>query len=650
MSTIILTGDYGYTPYWGIDLEAGTIIDASSASWKLAADSEVPAINLYDSGGGITIHGGEIFGEVSQTAEWQTIYNHFAAGFRVSNSPTTTIQDFRINSAWDAIRFIPHASLNPADGNSSGWLVEDVWISNNRDDAIENDFALTGTVRDSLFDGVFVGIATVNDASFHGVLTVENTLIGMKDYLKDGEIIHGPPFKFNTERPENNPDLRIINSVIAVQDPTHNGMKRTREAWSNLTESSGNYYLNLSDTPFPATYPLPPFGFTILQGQEARDYWEARRAEWLEAHAEPSGPTVTIANAIDDVAPDTGQLFSGAVTNDNSFVLSGLLSTPLVDGQQLVISRADGVDFAPDAVSESGWSLNQAELSDGSYSWTVRILDSEGGVIASSSSYSLVIDTAAPTQQPVIDWAVDNEGPASGQNLTGAQTDDLTPLLQGSLLDSLGQGEQLVVYRDGARVGVATVALDQWSFQEGTLAANSSSFTPYSWQLAVEDAAGNQGPLSDAFQLSIRAVNEIFGTTASDVRSGGDWTDKIWGVPPTGADIGKADIDQMTGNGGADLFVLGAAGRKRFYDDGKATSAGTGDYALIHDFQPGSDKIQLLSGQYITRETTISGVTGTGIYHDSNGDGVWGSRDELIGLVKVVGGGGLSSATDFLFV
>ena len=41
---------------------------------------------------------------------------------------------------------------------------------------------------------------------------------------------------------------------------------------TNLTELSGNYYLNLSDTPFPSNYPLPPKGFTILQGQAARDF------------------------------------------------------------------------------------------------------------------------------------------------------------------------------------------------------------------------------------------------------------------------------------------------------------------------------------------------------------------------------------------
>ena len=223
-------------------------------------------------------NGGEIWGDISQTAEWSSIYSHHATGFRVSDSANITIRNVRIDGTWDGIRFIPDATLNVADGTSNGWLVEDVYMHNIRDDAIENDFAHTGTLRDSLFDGVFVGIAAVNDQSAHGVMTIDDSIIVMKDYNYYGSMTHGTPFKFNTEHPENNPDLKIFNTIIAVQDPTHLGLSRLEEAWANLTESSGNYYLNLSDTPFPANYPLPPKGFTILQGKAARDFLAAEKA------------------------------------------------------------------------------------------------------------------------------------------------------------------------------------------------------------------------------------------------------------------------------------------------------------------------------------------------------------------------------------
>ncbi|MDP9422288.1 MAG: calcium-binding protein, partial [Pseudomonadota bacterium] len=77
---------------------------------------------------------------------------------------------------------------------------------------------------------------------------------------------------------------------IAIQDVTHNGFSRLSEAWDNLTESAGNYYLNLSDTPFPSNYPLPPKGFTILQGQAARDFLAAEKAKWLAEHGGTQSP------------------------------------------------------------------------------------------------------------------------------------------------------------------------------------------------------------------------------------------------------------------------------------------------------------------------------------------------------------------------
>ena len=319
MSTITLTGDYGYKEYWVRDA-SGTTVNATNADWHIAANETAPAINIYDSNGTV-FDGGEIHGEISQTGNWTTIYNHMATGIRVSDSPNTTIRNVNIDGTWDGIRFIPDDSLNVSNGNSNGWLVEDVHMTNIRDDAIENDFAATGTLRDSLLDGVFSAFGTVNDQSAHGVLTVDDSIIIMKDYLKDGEMTHGSPFKFNTADPGNNPDLHIVNTIIAVQDPTHNGLSRLSEAWNHLPESSGNYYLNLSDTPFPPGYPLPPKGFTILQGQAARDFLATEKAEWLAEHGDAQTPTPTPTPTPDPIpdptpAPPTSNVINGTSGND----------------------------------------------------------------------------------------------------------------------------------------------------------------------------------------------------------------------------------------------------------------------------------------------------------------------------------------------
>jgi subtilisin family serine protease len=128
-------------------------------------------------------------------------------------------------------------------------------------------------------------------------------------------------------------------------------------------------------------------------------------------------------------------------------------------------------------------------------------------------------------------------------------------------------------------------------------------------------------------------VNNIYGTTASDTIVGTTGNDVISGIPATGTNLGRGTIDSLTGNGGDDTFVLGDS-RGRFYDDGKARTGGTSDYALIKDFGAG-DHIQLAGKltDYVQAVVTLNGTTGTGLYYDSNHNGLFDSKDELIGLV-----------------
>jgi subtilisin family serine protease len=135
----------------------------------------------------------------------------------------------------------------------------------------------------------------------------------------------------------------------------------------------------------------------------------------------------------------------------------------------------------------------------------------------------------------------------------------------------------------------------------------------------------------------VETVTDIYGTTASDTLTGTAGADRISGVPSGGTHTGRGTIDTLIGNGGSDLFILGDDSRGRYYDDGKRTSAGTSDYALVKGFGA-DDKIQLdgTATNYVQQATTINGVSGLGIYHDSNANGVFDSRDELIALLQGV--------------
>ena len=291
---IKLTGSYGYNTSTVSGLAANTTIDASGASWIVSnsanqnpdADTSylegTGTINkygfiVYSAGYGLKLNGGTIWGQVPQTSDWKYTYNNSAA-VRVEYAPGVSIDNWRIDKAWDAFRI---------QMGSDNFLIDDAHLSNIRDDAVENDDVLSGTIRDSLFDGVFSGISLGNAEHEDGsanTVTLQNVFMRSESYLYEGKMTHGSPFKADSDAPHTTPDIRITNSIIAIEDPNHIGYARLQTAWNNVVESSGNVYLNLSDTPLPADYPKPPVGFTILQGQVAREYWEKAKAAWVANH------------------------------------------------------------------------------------------------------------------------------------------------------------------------------------------------------------------------------------------------------------------------------------------------------------------------------------------------------------------------------
>src|SRR5688572_17212146 len=258
---IKLTGNYGYNTSTVDGLAANTTIDATGATWIVSnsanqnpdADTSYlegsGTINTYgfivfSAGYGLTLKGGTIWGEVPMTSDWIYTYNNSAA-IRIENALSVTIDSWRIDKVWDAIRIAP---------GSQNFLINDVHLSNVRDDAIENDFKQSGIIRDTLIDGTLAGISLVNSSHLDGsanTVTLENTFIRMQSYLQDGEMTHGSLFKTDTDAPGTIPNIRLVNCVFAIDDPTHNGIARLALAWENVVGSSGNVFLNLSDTPLP---------------------------------------------------------------------------------------------------------------------------------------------------------------------------------------------------------------------------------------------------------------------------------------------------------------------------------------------------------------------------------------------------------------
>ena len=82
------------------------------------------------------------------------------------------------------------------------------------------------------------------------------------------------------------------------------------------------------------------------------------------------------------------------------------------------------------------------------------------------------------------------------------------------------------------------------------------------------------------------------GGQGNDNLNGGSGNDQLIGVNTQSSTPGVGELDVLTGGAGADDFILGDE-IEIFYADGTDLLTGTDGYALITDFTPGEDTIQL---------------------------------------------------------
>lgn len=232
-----------------------------------------------------------------------------------------------------------------------------------------------------------------------------------------------------------------------------------------------------------------------------------------------------------------------------------------------------------------------------------------------------------------------NEGSSFSVNITTTNVAENTSLvwrLSGIDADDVASGNlqgSIAVGADGkASFSVALVADER---TEGAETLTASLFSDANSTMPL--ASSGPVTVNDTSQTPVTSTPlTIWGTTGSDnltgSRGGGSGADQITGVTATGtsaSNLGRGQIDTVTGGAGADLFLL-ADSRGGFYEDGRSKNSGTGDYLRINDFDPNEDSLQVLSGrQYLLRNVTISGTAFSEIYL-GNGDSSFNSRDELI--------------------
>jgi hypothetical protein len=268
------------------------------------------------------------------------------------------------------------------------------------------------------------------------------------------------------------------------------------------------------------------------------------------APGQPSTPTLLPAS-------DSGTLGDGT-TNDATPTVTGTAEV----GSTVTLYDTDGTTVLGTALANgSGYSIISTALTAGDHTLLVQATDAAGNSGAFSSGLAIKIDTAAPGQPSILGLAAASDSGTLGDGITI----DTTPTLTGTA----EAGSAVTLYDTGGTTvlgsGVANGSGD-YSITSSTLTAGSHTLL-----VRVTDAAGNTGPFSSGFALTIDTAAPgqpsvpalITASDSGTLGDGitGDTTPTVTGSAEAGSRVTLYDTDGTT--------VLGSG-----------VANGTGDYSI----------------------------------------------------------------------
>ena len=267
-STLKVAGKQGSDQLKQRKLASKTTIDARTASWS----GEVNYPILVDGGRGACIVGATAMGTWPPKTTWSEM--HDVAVMRLSNA-ASIVEDVRFHDYGDGIRLIDGAQ---------DFLIRRAYLSYMRDDCIENDYANSGIIQDSLFDGCYNAFSSRQydgmDRNRDGsgdVWLIRDSLVRLQPmesvYKERGKVPgHAGFFKWDAEGPQ----IQLVNNVFrADQDANTVGLDIPLD---KLRTCSGNTMVWLGEGPYPGTLPAC---FTLTRD---RSVWDAAVAKWKASH------------------------------------------------------------------------------------------------------------------------------------------------------------------------------------------------------------------------------------------------------------------------------------------------------------------------------------------------------------------------------
>ncbi|MEQ1321894.1 Ig-like domain-containing protein, partial [Acinetobacter guillouiae] len=135
--------------------------------------------------------------------------------------------------------------------------------------------------------------------------------------------------------------------------------------------------------------------------------------------------------AIASISDDTGLSATDFITSDTTLTVNGTLAGTLGSGEVAQISVDGGVTWIDLTVTAGNWSyVDSRTLTDGNYTYDVRVVDTAGNV-GSTDSQVVTVDSTAPSATTVI--AIASISDDTGLSATDFITSDTTLTVNGTL-------------------------------------------------------------------------------------------------------------------------------------------------------------------------------------------------------------------------
>ncbi|MFL4364514.1 Ig-like domain-containing protein [Enterobacter asburiae] len=284
---------------------------------------------------------------------------------------------------------------------------------------------------------------------------------------------------------------------------------------------------------------------------------------------------------IDSLQNDTGLSASDFITNDAQVVVNGSLSAQLGNNEKAQISLDGGSNWIDLTVTGTTWRYTDGRiLTDGTYQYQVRVIDSAGNVGATDSQ-DVVIDLTKPVATTITVDSITQDTGLSGSDFI---TSDNQISLKGTLGAALGSGDHAQISLDGGVKWIdVSVSGLSWTYVDGRTLADGD----YNYQLRVIDDAGNISATAsqvvtidtvapDASKtIAIDSISDDTGLSGSDFITN-DTSLTLHGS--LGATLADGEYAQISINGGVTWQNVIVTGNSWYYVDGRTLGNQTYDY------------------------------------------------------------------------